>query len=71
VSEDYFECRRCGMHLLYRSPLVRPRRGQERLVCSECGIVFGVLVPNSRRNKRVICWLIRKSYLGEGVRKIA
>jgi hypothetical protein len=61
MSEDYFECRRCGMHLLYECPIPKPTARQERLVCSECHIVFGVVVPARQRNKHVVCWLIRRS----------
>lgn len=69
-----YDCYQCGMTFLRKCPVKTPVAKQERLVCSDCGIGFGVTI--NKGNKSVapaVCWLIRLSNFSslEGVRKIA
>ena len=52
-------------------PVTTPIELQERLVCPDCGIGFGVTMALG--NRKATCWLIRLSNFSslEGVRKIA
>ena len=73
-AASYFPCHRCGMRFLLAAP--RERATQEKLVCSECGIAYGVAMSRGRgcHNLRpIVCWLIREGGARrlKGARKIA
>jgi hypothetical protein len=70
TAEDRWRCYRCSMTFLRECPFEGPVKPQQRLVCPDCGIIFGAI---SRKKQPITCWLIRLSDLSgiRGAKKIA
>jgi hypothetical protein len=67
---DRYYCYRCAMTFLRECPIKKVRPDQ-RLICPDCGIIFGATGFDGKRP--IVCWLIRLSDVSsiQGVTKIA